>query len=361
MRILYDGEIYANQMAGGINRYFANIISRLSEEFVPTFATCRRRNISFPTHPNLRTFHYPRYGFRPGRVSYWLEKYYFQAVSQFTTQDIIHPSYYKLLTRQDMAKSRWPIVLTVHDMIHEIFHLDDEWVESKRKAIQAANTIICVSENTKKDLLERFSIPENQVKVTYLASELNTTLAYGSERVPKVPYFLYVGGRASYKNFDMLLAAFAKAISIHPDLRLVVAGFPFNAKEIAQIKSLNLHQHIDFFTHPTDTHLAKLYRCSLALVYPSRYEGFGIPPLEAMSCGTAVIATNSSSVPEVVGDAGILLDPDSIGDLADSLLFLADNPVERDRLVEKGLERCKQFDWNKTTAQTIEVYRSVTG
>lgn len=359
MRILYDGEIYAYQAAGGINRYFANIISRLPADFVPTFTTCQRRSINCPTHPNLRTFYYPRFGFRPGRLSYWLEKYYFQAVTQFTVQNVVHPTYYTLLTRQDMAKSRLPIVLTVYDMIHEIFYPDSEYVEAKRKAIPAADIVLCISENTKKDLLERFHLSADRVKVTHLAGELDATLAYGSESVPHHPYFVYIGSRAPYKNFDTLLIAFAKAVSVRPDLRLVVVGAPFNDGELNQIEELNLHVCIEHVCHPTDAHLAKLYRCSLALVYPSRYEGFGIPPLEAMSCGTVAIAANTSSIPEVVGDAGILLDPDAVADLADSLLFLVDNPIVRDRLIAKGYEQAKAFSWDKTAAQTVEVYRSL--
>ncbi|MGC8710866.1 MAG: glycosyltransferase family 4 protein [Leptodesmis sp.] len=359
MRILYDGEIFAHQAAGGINRYFANIISRLPADFVPTFATCQRRTINCPVHPNLRTFYFQRYGFRPGRVSYWLEKYYFRAVSRFTNQQIAHPTYYRLLSRQDMTTVQLPIALTVYDMIYEIFKPEDMWVDVKRKAVQAADVILCISENTKKDLLERIPIAEDRVRVTYLASELDISLAYGTESVPTAPYFLYVGARVGYKNFDTLLAAFAKAVSVRPDFRLVVVGAPLTKQELAQITDLNLQPQIDCVGYPTDSHLAKLYRCSLALVYPSRYEGFGIPPLEAMSCGTVPIAANTSSIPEVVGEAGILLNPDAVGDLADSLLFLADHSSERDRLIQKGFERCKQFSWDKTAAQTIAAYQSI--
>lgn len=109
----------------------------------------------------------------------------------------------------------------------------------------------------------------------------------------------------------------------------------------------------------SDRHLAKLYRCSLAFVYPSLYEGFGIPPLEAMSCGTPVIASNTSSIPEVVGDAGILFNPESSNDLADILVSLIDNSLECDRLIDKGFQRSKLFNWDLTVTQTLDVYRCV--
>ncbi len=121
MRILYDGQIYAMQTAGGINRYFANLISRLSEDFTPTLTTCKPRNDSYPNHPHLKTYFYQRFGFRPGCVSYWIEKYYFRSVASFNSFELIHPTYYSLLTREEFQQCRHPIVLTVYDMIHEVF------------------------------------------------------------------------------------------------------------------------------------------------------------------------------------------------------------------------------------------------
>lgn len=365
MQILYDGQIYARQTAGGINRYFANLISRLPQDFTPALTTCQSQKVNYPTHPNLKTFFYQRWGFRPGRVSYWLEQYYFRAITAFNNFNVIHPTYYSLLTRQEFKQSRYPVVLTVYDMIHELFSeqmdANGRQIEEKRKAILAAQAIICISENTKKDLLERYSLPEEKVTVTYLASEIDASLSHGSEPVSSRPYYLYVGSRAKYKNFDRLLAAFAKAVSVQPDIALCVVGAPFNETEQKQIAELQLSDRIEHYAYASDTHLAKLYRCSIAFVYPSLYEGFGIPPLEAMFCGTAVVASNGSSIPEVVGDAGILFDPESIGDLADILLSLLDSPTERDRLITNGQQRAKAFSWDKTVTQTLDVYRSVVG
>jgi glycosyltransferase involved in cell wall biosynthesis len=250
-------------------------------------------------------------------------------------------------------------------MIHELFadqlDLSGHKTEEKRKAILAAQAVICISENTKKDLLERYSLPEEKVTVTYLASEIDASLSHGSEPVPSQPYYLYVGGRTSYKNFDGLLSAFAKVVSVRPEIKLCVVGLPFDETEEKLIADLKLTGHIEHYSYASDRLLAKLYRCSVAFVYPSLYEGFGIPPLEAMSCGTAVIASNCSSIPEVVGDAGILFDPKSTSDLADILLSLLDSPTERDRLIAKGHQRVKAFSWDKTVAQTLDVYRSVVG
>lgn len=357
MRILYDGQIYEMQIAGGINRYFANLISRLPKNFHPTLTTCQRHKVNYPTHPHLKTLFYQR--FRPKRISYWIEKRYFQAIATYSHFDLLHPTYYSLLTRQNIDHSHFPTVITVHDMIHEIFYPDAIDIESKRKAILAAQAIICVSKNTKKDLLEKYSLPEEKISVTYLASEIEASLAYGSEPVPDPPYYLHVGSRyLSYKNFSSLLNAFAKVASVNADVKLCVVGAEFNQQEQQLIADLKILHRIYHYGYASDRHLAKLYRCSVALVYPSLYEGFGIPPLEAMSCGTVVIAANTSSIPEVVGDAGILFDP-TTNDLAEILLFLLDHPTERDRLINKGSQRAKAFSWDKTVEQTLSVYRSL--
>jgi glycosyltransferase involved in cell wall biosynthesis len=364
MRIFYDGQIYAIQAAGGINRYFANIISRLPGNYIPTLTTIQKTSkLNYPVHSQLKVYRYKT--FQPRRLSLGLKKYYFRALNYFSTFDIAHPTYYSLLTQKEVREYSCPVVITVYDMIHELFsqYLDPEGytVEAKRKAILAAQAIICISENTKKDLLERYPMVEDKISVTYLASEIDATLSYGSETVPSRPYFLYVGSREkSYKNFDGLLLAFSKAVSVNHHILLCVVGSPFSDAEQKLIEELKLTEYIKHYRYANDTHLAKLYRCSIAFVYPSLYEGFGIPPLEAMACGTVVVASHSSSIPEVVGDAGILFNPKVINELADILLSLVDSSYKRESLINKGFQRSKIFNWEKTILQTLNVYRSVT-
>jgi glycosyltransferase involved in cell wall biosynthesis len=248
-------------------------------------------------------------------------------------------------------------------MIHELFSSQMDpagtCAKKKQKAITAAQAIICISKNTKQDLLKYYPIPEDRITIIPHASEIDISLSYGDEPVPARPYFLYVGSRASYKNFDRLLQSFANVIDAYPELQLCVVGSPFTKEEIRLITDLKLDAHLQHYSFSSDRHLAKLYRCSIAFVYPSLYEGFGIPPLEAMSCGTPVIAANTSSLPEVVADAGLLFNPVSTDELSDCLKFTIDNPATRDLLVKKGFERARQFSWDKTASQTLDVYRTV--
>jgi len=308
----------------------------------------------------LKVYRYRR--FRPAGISYRLEKYFFDFVMASRRFDLAHPTYFTLLTRREVSSYRCPVVITVWDMIHELFPEQDptgRHAEEKRRAVMAAQAVICISENTKKDLLERYPILEHRVRVTHLASEIDAGISHGAEPVPARRYFLYVGVRYRYKNFGGLLAAFAKALPSLGGAVLCVVGAPFSDAENKLIAERGLSAAIEHYGHVSDPHLAKLYRLSVAFVYPSLYEGFGIPPLEAMACGAPVVASNSSSLPEVIGDAGLLFDPASTDDLADILVALATDTAERERLIAKGYERVKLFSWEKTVAATLEVYREL--
>jgi glycosyltransferase involved in cell wall biosynthesis len=363
MNILYDGQIYTVQRTGGINRYFANLIGRLPQDVYPAMMTPAHKDKShLPIQENLRVKSF--LGFRPRRFSNRVQDYYFRWRNQGEHFDLIHPTYYHRLTQEPFRKIKQPLVITVYDMTHELFSdtLDPVGYTmlAKYAAVQAADAILCISENTKNDLIRYYPEAEAKATVTPLASELRGEWAYGEESVPIAPYFLYVGGRnKAYKNFDTLLLAFSNVASTASDLTLCVVGSAFNQEELRRIAELKLGDRIALYRHPQDAHLAKLYRCSVALVYPSLYEGFGIPPLEAMACGTAVIAAYSSSLPEVVGEAGILFDPMKPQDLAEAMLHLLDGPIERDRLIAKGRERQGMFSWDRTAAETLQVYRSL--
>ena len=361
MRIYYDGIIYTIQVNGGINKYFYNLISRLPGYYNPILTITRSGKANFPGHTNLSLHTFK--GFWPRRISYRMAKCYFKLVERIQSYDVVHPTYYSTFTGTDFRRYGKPVVITVHDMIHEIYqeHLDPagEMCELKRKAIGAADSVICVSHNTKRDLLERYKIPEEKIRVIYHGIDLCGEVSYGPERVPDQPYFIYVGSRASYKNFNGLLAAFARLVSTRPDVRLCVAGPPFTPDEEKLIHQSRLTDYCAHYGYVTDEHLAKLYRCSLALVYPSFYEGFGIPPLEAMSCGTSVVAADCSSIPEIVGDAGLLFDPRKTDEFVSCLLYLVDNPGGRASLVTKGKERAKKFSWDRAVRETLDVYRSL--
>jgi glycosyltransferase involved in cell wall biosynthesis len=360
MRILFDGFIYREQRAGGIGRYFNSIIRRLPSGDVPVLVTeDSHLNVDLPVHPNLKQYNYAN--FRPNRVSTFSKKYYYQYINRFKPFDLIHPTYYTLLSGEKISSVKGPKISTIHDMIYEVFqdkinnaHQHVAW---KRDAIESSEVIICVSENTKKDLLRFYPDTEHKIRVIYEGTELTRKESFGDESIPPEPYFLYVGGRNVYKNFNLLLDVFPTVTEKY-DTTLCIVGPPLTESENKRIASLNIGHRIRYYGYVSNPHLAKLYRSSIALVYPSLYEGFGLPPLEAMSCGAPVIASNRSSIPEVVGDAGILFDPDQKDELIDAMALLLSDNATRERCIEQGFKRAMLFEWDRNILPMIDIYHS---
>lgn len=364
MNVMYDGQIYTSQATGGINRYFTNIINHLPHDVYPTLTTTsqRRDRLSHPVHANLTVKEYR--DFWPRRISNQVCSYYNRWITSRSNFDIYHPTYYSQLTKTRLGNVRIPVVITVYDMIHELFanELDPEnrTVDIKHESIVAADSILCISNSTKRDLLKYFPNVEPKINVTHLASEFSKDWSYGDESVPSRPYFLYVGGRTkAYKNFDGLLYAFSKVATANPHPILVVVGRCFNKEERRLIKHLKIESRIVSYGYVNDKYLAKLYRCAEAFVYPSLYEGFGIPPLEAMICGTVVIASNTSSIPEIVGDAAILFEPTALNELAEILIYILDSPACHERLISQGYKQAQKFSWSKTAEETMQAYKAL--
>ena len=361
MNILYDGEIFLMQAAGGINRYYASLISRLPADCTPTIFGTGRRPVNFPTHPNLRLNR--MLPMLPGRMN----GFYLRNLASrppFPTWDVAHPTYYQLTQGTQYSDYKFPIVVTAHDMIHALFPdlmVDGAAVTAHQKqAFEAASAIICVSQNTRNDLLNLHPHLENRTVVIYHGIEIDESDA-NSKPALENPYFLYVGGRSSYKNFERLLMSFAKAATVEPSLRLCVAGGALSERERWFLFDLGLRDKIIPISHPSDAQLTQLYRNSIALLYPSRYEGFGIPPLEAMACGAVAVTSNTSSLPEVVGDGGIMLDPMDLDAWTDVILHLSKDPESAKHYREKGKLQAAKFNWDKTTQETLEVYKKVAG
>ncbi|MFL6416148.1 MAG: glycosyltransferase family 4 protein, partial [Bryobacteraceae bacterium] len=228
-----------------------------------------------------------------------------------------------------------------------------------RTMIEAADAIICISENTKADLQERYAIPDARITVTPLASDLGREMSFGPETVPKPPFVLFIGNRGIYKNFIRTVLGFSRVVELWPELTLCIVGEALHDHELELVQALGLTLRISQVGFVDDAHLAKLYRCSEALIYPSLYEGFGIPPLDAMACGTVVISSDRSSLPEVVGNAAIIVNPESVDELADAILSLRELGGKREALIDRGIKHASHFTWEETTRRTVEVYKSV--
>jgi glycosyltransferase involved in cell wall biosynthesis len=226
--------------------------------------------------------------------------------------------------------------------------------------------IISISHHTKYDMLKHFKIPEDKIKVIHLAAN-ECYKPLKEDEIYKInekyslnhPYILYVGGLEPKKNIPTLLKAFYKLKKHDVNHKLVITGEKrWNYKSIFEtIDKLNLQKEVIFTGYIPDEDLPALYNAADLFVYPSLYEGFGLPPLEAMACGTPVITSNTSSLPEVVGDAGIMVNPYDIDELTNKMYKVLTNEGLTEELSKKGLERAKLFSWKKCAEETLNTYK----
>ncbi len=264
-----------------------------------------------------------------------------------------------------------PFVVTVHDLerICFPFALEDAAerasLEQDAIAIGKADHIIAVSENTRNDLVRCLGIPERKITVVYNGVDREVFKRNGAAP-PPFPYVLYVGSERPRKNLRNLLAAFAalKKSGAFRMLKLVKVGSPgrsdaFRSDTMEAIRALGLENEVIFLGEVSDHELAECYASASALVYPSLYEGFGLPVVEAMSCGCPVITSNVSSLPEGAGDAALLVDPHDVADLHKAMERLLTNEGLRRDLIGKGLERSALFSWTRAAETTEEVYSRV--
>lgn len=249
-------------------------------------------------------------------------------------------------------------------MIHELFASEfprrDRTAHNKQRALERADHIISVSHCTKRDLCRLFSIPAEKVSVVHLGFDRIANPEPERAGTTK-PFILYVGQRAGYKNFAGLLQAFASNRQLVREFELVAfGGGSLNVAEVALIRKLNLEGRVRQIGG-SDSVLGALYRAARALVYPSKYEGFGLPPLEAMSLDCPVVASCTSSIPEVVGDAAELFDPEDAGRMASAISSVVFDNARRYQLIDSGQRRLHTFSWERCARETEGVYRSVLG
>ena len=273
-----------------------------------------------------------------------------------------------------------PYVVTIHDMASLFFEGDLSRFQMQlrryrfRRGLVRASRVLAVSEATRRDVENVMGVPPNRIRQVYNAPdpgflgqpETPEELRRIMERYQvNYPFLLYAGNIRRHKNVPRLVEAFAvvhEQLASHPvysDLRLVIIGdtlsqFPAVRQTVIRSRVEQMVRFLGFV--PFDT-LRCFYHAAAAFVFPSRYEGFGLPPLEAMACGTPVVTSNVSSLPEVVGDAAILVNPENVFDIARGIRdALLDEPL-RAELIRRGREQASRFSWERTARQVLEVYQ----
>ena len=360
MRVAFDEQIFLKQMRGGISRYFVELINAFRSDpdlgIVPELTFDRAWNehaLSQLTEVRQGLLpRQPRGEIARRRLARRLRRGELPA-------ELVHSTFYDPRYLADTIGAMH--VVTVHDMIPELFpdEVSAEVHEAKRQYVEQADLVVCVSEATRRDLSRFYG--ESAAPVVVVTSGVSDRFARSGPVAENLPeeYLLHVGARAGYKNFDLLIEAFVESSRRYPDLHLVViGGGPFSDSEHQRIAELGLSHRIDW-RQVSDEQLPTVYQRATAVILPSRYEGFGLPVLEAMKAGAPVIAGDTAAFREVAGDAAIFFDVDSSDELAFAInRLLADLRSAQD-LVIRGRQRAADFSWSRTAQLTAEAYRSV--
>lgn len=364
--IAFDHQIFGWQKYGGISRYFYQLAENLSLRprckvavFAPLYVNRyihglkTRRSVCNRPLPAI-----PHTGRLVRRLNGFLAR---GPLSRFSP-DIVHETYY---SSTPTGPKRSKSVVTVYDMIHErfpqYFSPLDPTRREKARAVRRADHVICISESTRRDLIDRVNIAPQKTSVIHLGHQLRAGGAQGPASPPNDrPYLLYVGARRGYKNFSGFIKAFGTSPLLVKDFDILAfGGGPFSMEEADLIRSAGLRPNQVQHREGEDNALSLHYRHATCFVFPSLYEGFGIPPLEAMAHDCPVVCGNQSSLPEVVADAGRTVDTADINAFRAALEDVVGNVAVRDRLIEKGRERMKQFSWDKCADETLAVYERI--
>ncbi|WP_026840426.1 glycosyltransferase family 4 protein [Citrifermentans bremense] len=364
MKVSYDAQIFHEQAYGGVSRYVCELAARISR------LDAMEVSITAPMHINAYLESLPAglvSGFRlPGAARLPLSvraagMLMGDVMLRGINPDLIHETYY-FPYRTGPRRARR--VVTIHDMIHEklpsFFAATDRTPKFKRMAAERADHIICVSEQTRRDLMELRGIEPGKISVVHHGFGLMAKgeATAGSASTPKLPFLLYVGPRGGYKNFSGLLSAYAASKRLRRECHLVCfGGGKFTPAERDAMARLELDPGTVFQVAGDDDVLASLYRSAIALVYPSLYEGFGIPPLEAMCFGCPVICSSAGSIPEIVGDAGKYFNPLNMEEMSDIIESTVHTSALLEALAERGRQRLKQFSWDRCALETAAIYR----
>lgn len=387
MIVCYDHQIFESQIFGGISRYYFELISGINSgkvrdidfilpitkssnyylkkvdsvakqitggsEYYRNFAG----GLSFPGKWRMYQL-WSKYVAAPQKASINNTLKHLRS-AQF---DLFHPTDLDDYFLNELKGK--PFVITVHDMIDEYFpeysfHVYHRYQTSiKEKLLNQASGIIAVSESTKRDILNRFSVDERKIKVIYHGGSQLMSGESDKQIALPFPYLLYVGKRTHYKNFYFLLQCLQPIFKKEKSLKIVCVGSPFEKKEMEYFADLNLKESV-VYRSATDSELYFLYKNAVAFVYPSLYEGFGMPVLEAFSAGCPVILSNVSSLPEVAGDAAVYFNPKDMESMRHAIEQVLYQTSQRQSMIEKGFEQVKKFTWQRTLRETTDFYRSL--
>lgn len=370
MKIIYDPQIFSAQEYGGISRYIVDLCMRLKG-----YGDLQIKVIA-PFNINKYAQKIPKsifFGFSIGKSKNQTLNLVYRGLGFIVGHffmyiyrpDVIHETYY---LSYRLGPRRTKRVLTIHDMIHEKFPYEvqapQRLIKHKKIAAQRANHIICNSKSTQRDVVEILGVPIEKTTVIYLGlspqiSPIESVQKQSSKFSP--PYILFVGGRLGYKNFLNFIGAYANSEYLSSNFEIVCfGGGEFSQEELRHIVGAGLDACRIRQVSGGDGILSEYYANASLFVYPSLYEGFGLPPLEAMSNSCPIACSNTSSIPEVVGKAGIYFNPLDKESMRVSMETVLKSPDMQRQLVIEGNKQVQLFSIDECAQKTLDVYRKLT-
>ena len=350
MRVYYDFQILTSQKYGGVSRYFAELYPRMRAMGVDARLSCLRSvnyyfRDQFKMHEPTKNFFTLKFVAVINRVN---------ALIKMRNCDIIHPTYYAPYM---LGHYNGKLIVSLHDMIAEKFNTSEREIERKRRMFYAADHIISVSQNSKNDALDIYpDIEPDKISVIHQGSSIPETEAEGDKPIGR-PYVLFVGTRNAYKNFKRFAEAMRPILEAYPELCVFCVGStPINDEELgsaSKLRSRFIHKVL------TDDEVRQAYAHAECFVFPSYYEGFGLPILEAFSCNCPLVCSNVTSLPEIAGDSAEYFDPMDKDDITSAILRVIEDENLRKTLRISGRERLKLFSWDKNAAETLACYKRV--
>lgn len=367
MTIIVEPKIFSLQNYGGISRYYCEIFSLFSKQagLKIIFPISYTDNIYFESYGLEKVKNkwfvllefLSNIGISVNTVKNKINRRNIRSQLKKNNFDLVVLTYYDTkILKQPIKK---PFVLTVYDMIHELlphYFPDDPTSVNKKLLIEKATKIIAVSNNTKKDILKFYpEINPNKIDVIYHGSSLSV-----DKTVDNLPsnYILFVGSRYGYKNFELLLKSCENILKDNTDLYLVCAGGgAFTIDELIFIESLDLFRKIQFINFE-ENQLGFIYNNAKMFIFPSQYEGFGIPVLEAMSCGCPIVLTHNSIFEEVAEDAGLFFENNNEKDLENKIILLLTDETLRCSMIENGYIQARKYSWTDAAKNCLKTYQS---
>jgi len=366
MKIAFDYDIFFNQFYGGISRYFVCLmdhLSRLNSDvavFAPYYNNIYLKNM--PDKMVHGSYIQDVYGVKKRFLRIYNQVIGTIQISHWKPE-VVHATYYNNRTIMGLDSQS---VVTVHDMIHELFPSDfsflDKTSSKKYLAVEKAKHVICVSEKTKQDLIDLFKVPDEKISVVYHGYEQfnKVEVDFNFLKNTTRPFLLFVGKRNGYKNFIRLVESFSASNVLKKQFDIIAfGGGVFSDFERAFFREKAIPEGRIRNILGGDAILKGLYRKASAFICPSLYEGFGMPTLEAMEQGCPVICSNTGALPEIVGSAGTYFDPrknESISNAIESIVLSNDKAKEQ---IKKGLQHLKKYSWEKCARETLNIYNNI--